>query len=89
MNKFKQYLSILLYFLSILIIIGVGTDTILISGKLISTGKEVNIYGLIYYYQYLFLSIILWGISYYLYSRTKLNIAYWVTFIVITILVML
>ena len=87
MNKYKKNISILLYFLSIIIVIGVGFDTVLISGKLLTPEKEVNIYGLVYYYQFLFISLILWGVSYYLYSKPKLSLVYWLIFIVITILV--
>jgi len=89
MKKYKQHFSILLYVLSISIMVGVGTDAILISEKFIEVEKDVNIYGLIYFYQYLFLSIVLWGISYFLYPNTKLNIAFWAMLFIITTLIML
>ena len=89
MKKYKQHFSILLYILSITIMMGVGTDAILISEKFIEAEKNVNIYGLIYFYQFLILSIILWGISYFLYPNTKLNIAFWAMLFIITTLVML
>lgn len=89
MNKYKKYISYVLYFASALAIFGVGLDTILISGKYIASEKEVNIYGLIYYFQFLFISIILWGFSFWLSPNKKIGIAYWLTFFIVTAFVIL
>lgn len=89
MAKYKKYISYLLYIASVITIIGVGLDTILISEKYIASEKEVNIYGLIYYYQFLFISIILWGFSCWIKPNKKLSIAYWLTFFIVTALVTL
>jgi len=89
MAKYKKYISYLLYIASLLAIIGIGLDTILISGKYIASEKEVNIYGLVYYYQFLFISIILWGFSFWLRPNKKLSIAYWLTFFIVTAFVTL
>jgi len=89
MVKYRKYASYLLYVISVLAIVGVGFDAMLISGKYIVSGKEINIYGLIYYYQFLFLSIVVWGLSFWLSPNAKLSVAYWVIFFIITALVTL
>ena len=89
MITYKKYISYLLYAFSVIVIIGVGLDTILLSGKYIITDKEVNIYGLVYYYQFLFLSIITWSSSYWLRPNKKLSFVYWLIFIIVTALVTL
>jgi len=73
----------------VLTIVGVGFDAMLISGKYIVSGKAINVYGLIYYYQFLFLSIIVWGLSFWLNPNAKLGAIYWVIFFIITALVAL
>ena len=89
MSKYKKHISYLLYVASLLAIIGVGLDTIIISEKYIASEKKVNIYGLIYYYQFLFISIILWGFSFWLKPNKKLSIVYWLTFFIVTAFVAL
>jgi len=89
MAKYKKYISYLLYIASVLTIICVGLDTVIISEKYIEPEKEVNVYGLIYYFQFLFISIILWGFSFWLNPDKKLSIIYGVIAIVFTVLVVI
>lgn len=87
MNKYKIYASYVFYAFSLLSIIGVGFDVILLTDNYIFLEQGVNIYGLIYYYQVLFISFIFWLFSYLLKSNRKLNITYWIVFITVTALV--
>lgn len=57
--------------LSVGIIIGVGTYIISTFFEFIIASKGIGVYGGIFYYAAAFLSVILWGLSYWLIPNKK------------------
>ncbi len=79
--------AFILYITSLVLIIGVGADIILTFIKFITESKGIGIYGVLFYYAAAFLSVILWGVSYWLIPNKKMAIFYWVIFFIFTIFI--
>jgi len=78
-----------LYTLSLCLIIGAGVYVISIFIEFIIVRKGIGVYGVLFYYVASFLSVIIWGISYWLIPNKKMAIFYWVIFSVLTIFIAL
>ena len=89
MAIYGKYISSLLYVLSLFLIIGVGIDTIWISRKFVLAGEGIGVYGVLIYYAAAFVSVLFWGISYWLIPSTKLALVFWVIFLALTIFIAL
>ncbi len=87
MIKKKELVSYFVYALSIVLLLGEGLDVTISFKEFILAGEGIGVYGVLIYYVMAFFSIVLWGISYYLFQNKKLALIYWVLFLIITIFI--
>ncbi|MCF6254870.1 MAG: hypothetical protein L3J98_06115 [Gammaproteobacteria bacterium] len=85
----KKYISYALYVLSLIITTSTGIYVILVSKKFILAGEGIGIYGVLIYHSAAFISVILWGLSYWLFHNKKLTVIFWLIFLIFTIFITL
>lgn len=87
MSQYKKTISYVLYALSLALSFGIGLFLIIDSKEFIIRNEGIGVYGVLIYYVTAFFSIVLWGLSYYLYQSKKLTIIFWALFFPITIFI--
>jgi len=80
----NKYFSYSVYILSIIVLVGSGTELIFSFKDFIRAGEGIGIYGVLIYHASAFVSVLLWGLSYWLFHNKKLAIIFWVVFLMFT-----
>lgn len=83
----KEYLSNVVYWLALILLVGAGADVIFSFREFIFSGKGIGVYGSLIYYAAAFISIILWGASYLIYKKKEQAAIFWLIFILLTVFV--
>ncbi len=83
----KEYFSYSIFMLSIIVLVGSGLELIFSFREFIHAGEGIGVYGVIIFHAESFVSVILWGISYWLVRNKKLAIIFWVFFLILTIFI--
>jgi hypothetical protein len=83
----KEYSSYFIYTAAILLLVGEGIDVTLSFNEFIRAGEGIGVYGVLIYYAAALFSVILWGVSYFLFQSKKLALVYWALFLIITIFI--
>lgn len=84
---YKKLISCILYFISLALTISVGIYVVWVSKEFILASEGIGVYGVLIYYAAVFVSVVLWGLSYWLVQNKKLAIIFWVIFLIFTVFI--
>jgi len=77
--------AFVLYISALILIISVGSYILITFIEFVLAKEGIGVYGGILYYVAAFISIILWGVSYWLIPNKKMALLYWIIFIIFTV----
>jgi len=85
--SYIKYISYILYTTSLALTLSFGVYVIWVSKNFILASEGIGVYGVLIYYAAAFVSVILWGLSYWLVKNKKLAIIFWALFLILTVFI--